>query len=73
MDLPTTNGSAALLAKLIDEEAVADSLGISRRHLTYLRQRRLIPYVKLGRCVRFNPVDVSQAVTALTVKPKPIQ
>lgn len=61
------SGTCSPLKKLEHEKTVADLLGISSRHLRALRSQRLIPYVKLGRVVRFDPEAVAQAVTKLTV------
>jgi excisionase family DNA binding protein len=50
----------------VDELAVR--LGCSRRHLINLKDRRLIPHIKLGRLVKFREADVLRAVDRLTVK-----
>ncbi len=55
------------LPALLNETAVATQLGISLRHLRTLRSRRLIPYLKLGKAVRFDPAAVSAAISRLTV------
>jgi len=33
-----------------------------------LRKRRLIPYIKLGKSVRFDPAAVAAAIQKLTIK-----
>jgi hypothetical protein len=52
---------------LITEKAQAELLGCSLRHLINLRNRRLVPFVRLGKCVRYNPDAVQQALQKLTV------
>jgi len=56
------------LAKLITGEEQAELLSCSIRHLRNMRNRRLIPYVKLGGAVRYNPEAVARAIEKLTVK-----
>lgn len=46
------------MANLLDWDAAAQRLGITRRHLRALRERREIPVVKVGRLVRFDPDDL---------------
>ena len=48
--------------KLISVRDQAQQLGISPRHLHDLTKQRLIPCVRLGRAVRYNPTAVAQAV-----------
>lgn len=40
---------------LIDMYAAAERLGVTRRHVRGLVDQRRIPFVKVGRFVRFNP------------------
>ena len=37
-------------------------LSVSKRTLDSLMQRRLIPYIKIGRSVRFDPQDVEEVI-----------
>ena len=53
---------------LINESEQAALLSCCKRHLVNLRQKRLIPFVKLGRLVRYNPDDVARAIEKLTIK-----
>lgn len=53
---------------LITGEEQAKLLSCTSRHLRNLCKRRLIPYVKLGRSIRFNPNAVERAVEKLTIK-----
>ena len=55
---------------LLDANAVAEALGTTRRHVQRLVAERRIPFVKVGRFVRFDPaaLDVwleSQRVDAV--------
>jgi predicted DNA-binding transcriptional regulator AlpA len=49
------------------EKEMMATLGISRKLIQNLRTSRLIPYVKLGRSVRYNPEEVSKAIEKLTI------
>jgi len=46
----------------------AELLSISWRHLQELSKKRLIPCVRLGRRILFNPLHVAAALEKLTVK-----
>jgi excisionase family DNA binding protein len=44
---------------LLDKDAAAELLGITRRHIDYLVTMRRIPFVKVGgRTIRFRPDDL---------------
>ncbi|MFZ5495280.1 MAG: helix-turn-helix domain-containing protein [Verrucomicrobiota bacterium] len=58
------------LEKLLTEDEVAEALRVSRRHVTNLRDRRLLAFVKLGRAVRFTVPAVENALKQLTVEAK---
>lgn len=53
---------------LVTERTQARLLRVSLRHLINLRKRRLVPHVRLGRSVRYNPSEVEKAVEKLTVQ-----
>jgi excisionase family DNA binding protein len=53
---------------LVTVKELASMLGCSWRHVLSLRDQRLIPYVRLGRLVRYNPEEVRQAIERLTVR-----
>jgi excisionase family DNA binding protein len=55
------------LSTLIDIESVATRLGISERHVRRLVAERPFPYVKIGRFVRFDPVDIADWISACRV------
>jgi excisionase family DNA binding protein len=56
------------MPRLMDEPTVCEYLGITKRHLQDLRYRREIPYVKVGRLVRFRPAEVEAWLEANTVE-----
>lgn len=53
---------------LLTEKQQAARIPCSPRHLVNMRNRRLIPYIKFGRLVRYDPVAVARALEKLTVK-----
>ena len=46
----------------------AAELNCSLRHLAKLKAQRLIPYIKLGRILRFDPEAVQRALDKLSVR-----
>jgi excisionase family DNA binding protein len=58
------------LSTLLDIGAVAERLCVTERHVRRLVAERRIPYVKVGRFVRFDPVDVADWLTAARVPPR---
>ena len=57
------------LSTLLDIGAVAERLCVTERHVRRLVAERRIPYVKVGRFVRFDPVDIADWITAARVPP----
>jgi len=53
---------------LLSLRSQAELLSISWRHLQELSKKRLIPTVRLGRRMLFNPIHVAAALEKLTVK-----
>lgn len=51
-----------------DSSGIANHLHVSVRHVHNLTRRRLIPHLKLGRCLRFRIADVDAALKALEIK-----
>jgi excisionase family DNA binding protein len=47
-------------SRLVDLCAVADQLGVTERYVRRLVAERRIPYIKFGRLLRFDPVEVEQ-------------
>jgi excisionase family DNA binding protein len=55
-------------AGLLTVEQISKWLGVSKRTIANLTARRKIPFVKVGRCVRFKLRDVEKAIEKMTVK-----
>ena len=53
---------------LVDEKTQAELLDCSLRHLINLRNRRLVPHIRLGKLVRYDPNAVQRALEKLTVR-----
>ena len=51
--------TAEHLPRLLTIDQVAEHLGTSRRHIRRLIAERRIPYVKVGRLIRFDPSEVA--------------
>jgi len=60
---PTSEGrrptASALASPLIDIHSVAEALGVTPRHIQRLVSERRIPFLKIGRFVRFDPADLN--------------
>ena len=50
------------------ESSFLTFLKCSLRHVVTLRQRRLIPSIRLGNCVRYNLPDAEKAIQKLTIR-----
>jgi excisionase family DNA binding protein len=55
-------------AQLLDKRTLATKLGVSRRSVEKLMQRRVIPYIRVGAIVRFRLADVERALSRYQVK-----
>jgi excisionase family DNA binding protein len=53
-----TNRATISRPRLLDIDAVADLLAVTPRHIRRLVAERRIPYVKVGRFIRFDPADL---------------
>ena len=53
---------------LSTEKQQADKLNCSTRHLVNLRNRGLIPYIKLGKLIRYDSTAVDRAIQKMTVR-----
>ena len=58
-------------APLLDIPALALRLGTSVRFVRRLVDERRIPYLKIGRLVRFDPAEVEAWVAGTRVQPSP--
>ena len=56
------------MTQLLTLKEMAPKLAISWRGLQELTKRRLVPVVRLGRNVRYNPEAVAKAVEKLTIR-----
>ncbi len=56
------------LAPLIDIHTVAEALGVTPRHIQRLVAERRIPYLKVGRFVRFDPGELNVWLDDLRVE-----
>jgi excisionase family DNA binding protein len=56
--------------RLLDVDEVADSLGVTNRFVRRLVAERRIPFVKVGKFVRFDPVEISQWIDRQRVEPR---
>lgn len=50
----------ATSSRLLDIPTVADQLNTSVRHIRRLVAEHRIPVVRVGRLIRFDPVDISE-------------
>ncbi len=62
-------GRPAALPVLLDIPGVATHLGITERHVRRLVAERRIPFLKVGRFVRFDPAEVAQWLGQARVPP----
>ncbi len=56
---------------LLTEREACAYLKTSKRNLFCWRMSGLIPYIKIGRAVRFRAADVEQALQSMTITTKP--
>ncbi|MGO9912444.1 MAG: helix-turn-helix domain-containing protein [Acidimicrobiales bacterium] len=54
-----TTAPEGSIPTLLDAASLAERLGITERHVRRLVAERRIPFVKVGRFVRFDPAAVS--------------
>lgn len=57
------------LPQLLDIQGVAEVLGVSVRHVRRLVAERRIPYIKWGRYLRFDPVQLETWIDDARVTP----
>ena len=57
-----------LKRQLVSIAELAPFLGLTVRHVRKLRTQRLIPYIQLGRLIRYDPNEVLKAIQRLTIK-----
>jgi excisionase family DNA binding protein len=59
--------------QLFTDKEMAAMLGCSWAHVKTLRLKRQIPFIKLGRLVRYNPQEVMKAIEKLTTRERDYQ
>lgn len=59
--------AARTLPELLNQQEVAELLHTTERHIRRLVAERRIPYVKVGRLVRFVPSDVAEWIEDCSV------
>jgi excisionase family DNA binding protein len=57
-----------LYSGLLKTPELAEAINLSPRSIQYLAKRRAIPYLKIGKSVRFRLADVLKALERFTVK-----
>ena len=53
--------------QLLTERQLCEWLNVSKRNLFCWRMAGLIPYIKIGRAVRFRVADVERVLSTLTI------
>ena len=53
--------------QLLTERQLCEWLNVSKRNLFCWRMAGLIPYIKIGRAVRFRAADVERVLSTLTI------
>lgn len=57
------------MERLLDKQAAAELLSITERHLTFLVEKRRIPFVRVGgRTIRFRASDLAEWLEARHVE-----
>ena len=56
--------------QLLTERQLCAWLNVSKRNLFCWRMAGLIPYIKIGRAVRFRAADVERVLSTLTIDTK---
>ena len=56
--------------RLLDPTALARKLDVTERHVRRLVAERRIPFLKVGRFVRFDPADIDAWLTQAKVEPR---
>ena len=54
--------------EIINEQELAKELRVSLRHVTNLRARKLLPFLRLGRAIRYDRAAVERALAKLETK-----
>jgi len=60
MTVPGSTSKRRPLPQLLDRPQLAERLATSERHVRRLVSERRIPFVRVGKLVRFDPVEVAR-------------
>ncbi|HXR21963.1 MAG TPA: helix-turn-helix domain-containing protein [Acidimicrobiales bacterium] len=52
------------LPRLLSIEQLAEHLGVTQRHIRRLVADRRVPFLKVGKFIRFDPADISSWLNA---------
>jgi excisionase family DNA binding protein len=55
----TTMAATGTLPQLLTIDELAERLGVSNRHVRRLVAERRVPYLKVGKFVRFDPSEIA--------------
>jgi excisionase family DNA binding protein len=66
---PPATDVSLLRGPLLDIDAVAEALGVTPRHVQRLVSERRIPFLKVGRFVRFDPGALNMWLDQQRVEP----
>lgn len=61
--VPPVNRRRGAGARPTDVDGVAEHFGVSRRTIYNWMEERRIPYLRIGRCLRFKLEDIERANT----------
>ena len=50
---------SAVVPQLLTMDQLAERLGVTRRHVRRLITERRVPFVRVGRFIRFDPAEIS--------------
>ena len=50
----------AVLPQLLTMDQLAERLGVTRRHVRRLVDERRVPFLRVGRFIRFDPVEIAE-------------
>jgi excisionase family DNA binding protein len=59
------------LPQLLTMDALAKHLGVTHRHVRRLVDEKRVPYLKVGRLVRFDPAEVAEWLRSTRVPAAP--
>lgn len=67
--IPYSGMSATTTSTLLDIDGLADLLGVSERFVRRLVEERRIPFLKIGKHVRFDRAEVESWIKSSRVEP----